>query len=448
MVHYYANRNAHYYWTEPHSKGTESVTARTVTKLYTGGKAVAGRKSLLRINAGATEYFDPPGDIGQIEGFAAPWWATPSAPVANARLTVGSKSVGADGNLWLALPDDAEQDLTVSAKDAHHYAAWATATKYSPYINLTTATTNANLSTNVPEVCVGQQVNFTLNWNPNLPSGVVIGGDTLQHWTLPEKFVNQQTNYSATCTNDYVRNYDLLINTNLVRCWFVNGNGGTVITGQNLHFTNGQYASIAAVGSFAVYRPSVRFSPHSDEAVILDAETNDIYLGIGWKTPSHPNAMRFDMTVSVNPNFPGWIRGLQIISRNTLYDIPQMYLPPANIPDDTGGQFWLDNGIPFEGWHEWRVGVGSSLIYINYMDDPNTEGNIASFIEMSDYLLYYLTFQPDGGIPVTIYFIEWNWDGNASATNGSWQLTDHHLLGPYDIDADDFPEWSNVYKNE
>ena len=57
----------------------------------------------------------------------------------NSKLTVGKKQLGADGKLWVAFPDNSEQDITVTAAGVHHYNASATASKVtSPVINYIT----------------------------------------------------------------------------------------------------------------------------------------------------------------------------------------------------------------------------------------------------------------------------------------------------------------------
>jgi hypothetical protein len=59
-----------------------------------------------------------------------------STPVLNAKLKVGKKAVGADGNLWVAFPDNSEQTITVTAKGVHHYDAGVTVTKVVPDVQL------------------------------------------------------------------------------------------------------------------------------------------------------------------------------------------------------------------------------------------------------------------------------------------------------------------------
>jgi hypothetical protein len=445
MDHYNAGKNAHYSWTEPHSVDTESVTARTVTRLYTGGKAVAGRKSLVCINAGATEYGQPPGN-GQGWWLIPGWWyATPSTPVPDSKLTVGNMQVGSDGNVWLALPDDAEQDLTVSAKDAHHYAAWATAAKYSPYINLTTATTNANLSTNVPEVCVGQQVNFSLQ---GLPTGSI--SDMVGNWTLPGKFVNESWQHSVWIRNgdgtgyymyygsvNYTNDFALLANTNQTSCWFYNTNNGLVSVGLNLAFSNGQHATIAAAGKISVYRPSVTF-PYTVNQQIIPMLTNG-YLQLGNASAKGGNDVGvadFDLVVTSTVPFTGIANWTQLIRRSVsgwfslTQDTHGRYdLDTARFYNSNDAAIWLHTG-PTASLNPWGR--------VTFSDSPGLPWWPSSQSIKDDFQTY-LEFKPDGdGIWVTLGIVTWGWGG----TETNRLLILPSTVQPYYQDSDIFPVWT------
>ncbi len=99
--------------------------------LYTGGKAVIGRWNLFRIHCGATQYGQP----ADYPSFNAPWLATPGTNMDVTSLTVLGKHPGSDGNVWIALPDNSEQDMTVTAP-ADHYSAGATAQKYKSHFEV------------------------------------------------------------------------------------------------------------------------------------------------------------------------------------------------------------------------------------------------------------------------------------------------------------------------
>ena len=161
------------------------------------------------------------------------------------------------------LPDGMENlDVTPVVNDVDYYWFGVNTQKYTPYINLTTATTNADLSTNVPEVCVGQLVNFSLKWSPRCAEWRHRDGHAATLDVAGElcKSENPSIGNGSPECDIYITNWNLLINTNSVNCWYVNGKGGTVGTWQSLHFANGQYASIAAVGNFTVFRPKVNWN--------------------------------------------------------------------------------------------------------------------------------------------------------------------------------------------
>jgi hypothetical protein len=92
------------------------------------------------------------------------------------RLQISGKTSGADGNIWKTLPDNATEDVTVGAYFSQHYSATVVPQKYKVNINLTTSTTNADLATDVPEVCVGQKVTFALTNLPINGSPISVSG--------------------------------------------------------------------------------------------------------------------------------------------------------------------------------------------------------------------------------------------------------------------------------
>jgi hypothetical protein len=98
----------------------ETLKARTDLKLFTGGKAKVARKSLIHISASAVEYGRPGG---------VPWYQTPGTSVAAARIQMfgwwlfGRQNPDPNGDLYLALPDNAAKNLNLRVKGAKHYDA-------------------------------------------------------------------------------------------------------------------------------------------------------------------------------------------------------------------------------------------------------------------------------------------------------------------------------------
>jgi hypothetical protein len=312
------------------------------------------------------------------------------------------------------------------------------AQKYHLYIGLTTSTANANLDTDTPEVCVGQLVTFGADWQGGIPPYTTVDGI---YWHLPDKYVNQPINYSATCTT-YVRNDNLLTNT-AVQCWYVNQPGGACSVRETLHFANGQSVNIAAAGGFTVYRPKiVGFYPSTSTAVVLDT-SSDIYLGLGEKSGQGSKRMQWNMDVEAKPTYSGWITDLQLVDSWDTHD---------GIFDDNtpGDDFWLDGSIIYAGDDFWRVRDDSeSTTTIHHSDTPSIDGNFTSLVEKTDSFWTYVQFQPDGGIPITIGIVTWGWHGKATADDsGVWSLNIQDITPPFLYSDDDtFPEWSNIFLN-
>ncbi len=387
-------------WHWDYSDGSLDTTVGAATKvtLFTGGKAVIGRWNLFCINCGAYRYGKPAGSS------AAPWLDTPGTNMDVTSLTVLGKHPGSDGNVWIALPDNSEPDMTVTAP-ADHYSAGASPQKYTSYL-----TANGdNLDNKTPEFCVGQQVTFTLN---GLPGFV----DAVGHWSLPGKYVNEQYQYSSSCTS-YRVNPDLLNITgqNLAtHCWYVNQPGGTVGVNANLHFSNGQYASVTAMGKFSIFRPTLsNFNP------LLNLFT--------WDSPVlHAN---MSWLLTVNSKYDGYVGTTQLINASGL-----LYY-------NTGGEFYLDGS---EIYGESNTGL--TLQY--FVADPTTHttrfldtprGTALPCVEMVATFNDYVRFMPNGGIWVTLGLVNWNMDGAACIITGQTRGIIPPASGPADTDA--FPLW-------
>lgn len=85
------------------------------------------RQNLFRINAWAKKYSQATEPL---------WWGAPSTPLDATNLTVCGEQAGADGNVWVVLPDNSEENITVSAPGVKHFNAWATPQKYRSYFEV------------------------------------------------------------------------------------------------------------------------------------------------------------------------------------------------------------------------------------------------------------------------------------------------------------------------
>jgi hypothetical protein len=322
----------------------------------------------------------------------------------------------------MVLPDCTDVDVTPFVAGSDFYSMTITKQKYTPYISVTAGTANANLNTDTPEVCVGQHVKFELDWDTT-PPGIV---DTLQHWTLPEKYVNEPYDYSDTCYT-YHQNADLLWN-NPTWCWYVNQPGGRVSMWQNVHFSNGQYVSLAAEGSFTVYRPTVN-PPILHGPYAASADDNMLSLA--------DNAMWFD--VRINSKYPGSFGLSQLVNfyAQTCLLPPDFFLPYGTYP---WAGFWLD------GSHEYYSGFSDKDSANSINDSPGVP-LIILWANYNGHWKDYVRFAPVGGIAVTLGRLDWNWAAACIIPNPlvGWVITSDGEDGPTLHDDDSFPLWSHVY---
>ena len=416
VSHYYANNLD---WIFPYPDGSKTeikVDASTQMKLFIGGMAGVGHQNLIKLQCSAVAYGPPPGG----------WLHTPQTNVPSSSLWALGKNVGSDGKLWVVEPDGAALDLGLTAKGYPHYNAGATATKYP----VTITDNDVPLDPNTVNVtnCVGQNVTFALN---NLPIGNITS--MAGQWSLPAKFVNQQTNYSATCST-YVENDNLLQNTNVTSCWFYNGTGGKVSVGLNLLMDNGQSVNVAAFGNISVYRPSVNFGLDSAGPVNC---TSDGLLSSG--------DIIFHATVT-STDFSGDLNWVQLINRQAFGNGQWL--------DNTFGSYYLDN-VPFYNTGVGEDGntfVGSGIIATNNFNDRPTIQCEPINTWISDSFKTYLVFHPQGdGIWVTLGRVDWGWSGAASyvlfGSFFNWELYSGSLTSPHYTDTDEFPVYPDVLHN-
>jgi hypothetical protein len=415
-------------WEEGWNRQTYERHAQTKLKLFTGGKALPGQKNLFAINGWARELLvrraGPPYAYTHdgVVSYPFPW-----SPLPNTSVSIGELgALGSDGFLYTALPNRVTKNVTPLVRGKQFYWFNVTRQKCHPYITLTAGPNSANLDTATPEVCVGQQVNFELDWDTTPPNIV----DTKQQWTLPPKYVNESYQYSDTC--ETFRQNGRWLTNNPTWCWYVNQPGGRVSMWQNLHFSNGQYVSVAAEGNFTVYRPSVNplvpFGPYAA------GDPTDDWLSL------ENGPMRFD--VSINSKYLGKFGLTQLVN---YYAQTIVFPPDVFIFHTTWGSFWLDGA-------EYYDGPKDQDQTCSILDAPG----IALGIEAGSYdgdWKDYVRFMPDGGIAVTLGRVDWSWAATCINTNpivsdtqlpSGWTLTSDGVDDPTPHDDDSFPLWSHV----
>ena len=256
--------------------------------------------------------------------------------------------------------------------------------------------------------------------------------DAWDIWDLPGKFVNQQTNYSATCAT-YVRNDALLAITgkNLTTgCWYVNKPGGKVGVNANLHFSNGQYVSVTTDGNFTVYRPTAQTTNIELQPHYIISNNLGLTCKLQLGNSSGDGDLSYRVDIHSKLPYTGDANITQLITANfsnPLYvfsdercDGPEFYYStPGRVIGD--GFTGLNDG-PFDIW-----------------EHPN-------IVSLSSQRL--CRFQPDGGIPVTLGIIHWETVGVAEQDIwGHWAITEDATSVP-DGDgpdrSDEFPVWKKT----
>jgi len=440
--HYWAD-GVQYHWDLNNNATFDlNVNARTQMKLLTGGKAQVNRKNLFEIDAGATEILRPPLDYEP----AYPWWDVPAKAVDNATLLVAGKSVGADGKLWLVLPDNSDADITVIAPGKKHYDANSSAQKYKLTLIASTNSTPIDLSTNVPEFCVGEKISFSPNWIPNTPPII----SSIQHWDLPGEFVNESYTFSSVCTS-YRRNDDLLTNVT-TSCWPINKPGGTVGFWQILTLAGGHTVTVNTVGQYNVYRPSiVNFTT-------IDSLNAVVRHGHAFGDSAADLLEGADAKISLG--IDSKYAGVGFITQLITIEFTN------NIVSGSYTNMTLDNDEVYPNAN--KINVPTNAI-IAFFDTPQIacNGNTTYEGEFYD----YIRFQPStsDSIPVTIGRLDWYFHGTTSlisvpgssqqdyapVTDSTSVIPDSIILDPSQgsagfhedapVDTDEFPEWHQTW---
>jgi hypothetical protein len=378
VYHYFAE-GVHPHWHWDFNNGgyrdcRNDVVARTTVKLLVGGKAQVGRQNLFCLNAAAQEYGKSM-EADYAGSFFGGWGSTPAWDLPNDRLRMMGKWVGADGKLWVVLPDGAPPlDVTVAAP-AKHYNAQTTVQKYMPYITANDVRLDPS-SINVTN-CVGQKIVFKLQFDPAIPGGILI--TNRNNWVLPGKYVNAFKWFQPAFPPDGTGNYYIStcgpVNTWLdsdgygikepyctfyrqeswpltqpeTGAWWVSGGPEAVSCYPALTLANGQKVSLTVRGNFMSYRPSVQIQTNSIHIgpVFLDP----IYLGSTSVGENISCTVFFNATI-LSGSCSGKANWIQLIKREYWGGL----LGPIAYPlMNTFDEYYLDND-PFYNTENAAVG--------------------------------------------------------------------------------------------
>jgi hypothetical protein len=227
-------------------------------------------------------------------------------------------------------------------------------------------------------------------------------------------------------------------------CWYVNKvDAGTVGVNANLHFSNGQYASVAEMGKFSVFRPKI-LGHEFISSGIVELNTNDFSnIRLGMLYPGN-DYIHWTTDVEMKEIYPATLSCQQLVDWEASYDIGLYCVSKG---DTTGGQYWLDNTATAASIHDPNGTIFSASQGITFNDGPEMHDSFCTLAQLTPSFKTYLRFQPDGGIPITLERAEWTEYGRADSNGGTWSLTTHYVDGPHFYDDDSFPVWLQVFIN-
>jgi hypothetical protein len=431
--------------------------AETVMKLETGGKAGSHRQNLFDLSAsasrceGMTLVLNYPSPANPAEYDVPPDWGN-WVNVDSTQITIMRRPLGADGNLWVALPDNSPPiDVTprVPGRDFYTFNV-NPPQKYTLLIQVNNSGFLPDkIAPTAVDFCVGQKLTFAPYWLPSTPPF----NDAVAHWTLPAKFVNEQPySYCPAFYDEDPALLDRILSrdgTLSTYCWYVRGlQAATAAVAMNLFFPNGQVVYVKQSGQFNMYRPSVQF-PYTPMSPAFAVITNDVFgrhwLMLGYDSGPHFNGneagtVRFDALITSEAPFTGEANWLQLKTRSVS--------PPFAGSDDTGGQTNLDSG--FGGFYN----EDSTIIAPDpHGDDPTTPhgaiafydspgiviDNLSGNVSIMNNFKTYLLFKPNvGGIWVPLGVVTWGW----SATENSLILGPSSVTQPTYQDTEGFPYYT------
>jgi hypothetical protein len=438
------------------SSFTMGVTAKTEQKLFTGGKAGVARRNLFQLHAGATEILRPPVATSEY-GWGIPWWSVSVQGVDPTKTLVAGKTLGADNNLWLMLPDNSPGlDVTVKAPGIHHYDASITQQKYK--LRIVVNGSNPLWPDHVPSYnnyCVGQYLGFDQEFTPALPE---IPQYSPIQWVLDGTYVNTNIPPASSDGSGYYTNEPALLKNQTTSAWWIDGKQNPpdfkASLGEGMTFANGQYVVINTRGLFSIYRPKYEGFETNPPYTAYIEQKND-YLGLthyllSLGTNGDVGWMDFSVKISCNPNFGGDLNWTQLISRNAQND--------SDTFSTYGDEYWHDNS---GFYNDANDPVGHYPPYPNIsatprlLDSPGVDcGKFSTHCYCIDSFKSYLVFKPVGdsrNIWVTLRLVTWGWAAQAqrSSVLSDWQIVSgsFHLQQPSDVDSTQLPTWPHTYLN-
>lgn len=423
------------HWFKLYAPGEDEeweVDACTDLTLYTGGKAQVGRKNLFCIRCSGNEYLGRP-------------WSPYSRTIPPEQLEAFGQKVGADGKLWLVLPDNEVPMVHLYAPGKKHYYADARPTKHKLRIRANGKILNPDylLLTSVPTFIVGEYVTVSSDWDQTPPG---IRADT-NWWTLGGTYMNDQTNTVVGGSMDnssdvYFANPDFPTNEWFTSWWVTGGveSPETYLAtlSKGVIFTNGQAITLTEEGPFNMWRPKGKISANTG-TVAVDTNFYSVHSGIADQLLGlhygviRPFGTPGILSFSTN-SLPGEFQWVQKINS---FEI-RYRTNSGGVTLRASGSNGLDTVYPYpkqaDDAHEDSPGVSI---------DPEQFGTV--WLSRADNFDTWLQFKPSGGHWVPLRRIHWEWSGEAVLSNGVWVLVNpRDVHNPQDVEEYKYPVWTHI----
>ncbi|MDB6021955.1 MAG: hypothetical protein JWQ04_1812, partial [Pedosphaera sp.] len=398
--------------------------AQTRVQLVAGGPATIGVQKLIRLTASAATYSSLNASLdGGSPG---------DTPVAGSQIQLMGRTLTLTatnanvGEIFLPMQSDATQDIIYAVVNPNG----APLTNYSFTIQAEEVklqvTGNGIVldpsNTNNVEFCVGQKVDFQVNFFPAV-AGL---SSTNITWLFTVDYINNHFIASTGCEIYNIAPY--WVAQNPTQAWFYKDKQHALANvGLNCTFTNGQTAYIVAQGMFNVYRPTISVNDITARHFSLTGSLGIYKLKLG--EDDNVGSMRYDATYT--SDYIG--QGL----------ITQLCTLDYSGPGPTFSDYRLDGT---EAYEQGAIIPGTSSIFLTLQDGPSNVDTLPDRIKGS--FKDYIRFRPNVGntndnIYITLGIVSWSM--NATATN-STTISPNDTPDPVGPDnSNDFPFWNSSY---
>jgi len=439
------------YYVEGWDRVNYSRSAQTRMKLFTGGKAIPGRRTLFSISAWAKELlgqrFTPPYSV-----LAEPFFnLLPSQRVSLGELG----ALGSDGRLYRALPDRTTVEVTPFVPDKEHYWFDVTAQKHKLHIVANEAPLAEDRIAPLARFTVGQRIGLYPNFTPSLPEEP----QKTVKWTLDPQFINSFTvwvldpeippgpSFQAVLPRDesyYDQAWGLTafaVDSSRLQqehtfAWWLTGSETSygrkeIYVAMLLTFSNGQGVSIARKGLIGMHKPTVAWDAVQYQPGVPQGSNPQP----GFLTVS---CMGFEFSAnSTSIGHDGSFGMTQLLTRQSSMESWADWRLDAELPYDTPSGY---GGLHPPYVASYHSGDNPSV------PDSLLNGHAYCTDAFKQYFMYRRS--TPGSIWVTLGVSTWNWHGNVQYDPTppdfwSWVDTPSFQSSQAIQPSSELPQWTN-----